>query len=279
MAFVAGQTYTARAVFERPSSDLIPFFYLRAVTVASAYVFVRTSDMSVHLTAGPNVVSSEIAALPGGRWIVKLVFTAASSGTAAVRVGLADFVTLGAYTGSVRGIIVSGREVALGNVPITSPIVYGTRSADNVTVPNLAATGFNASESTLYVDAESPVTANTKHHISLSGGSAANVLAIYALNNNIGMVALTAGVTQAQVETAVTGTRSRSAFAYKVNDFAMSANSGAVVKDTSGTVPTVSVMHLGDRADGNRKMNGRIYQAAIIPRRISDAALQNVTKL
>jgi hypothetical protein len=68
--------------------------------------------------------------------------------------------------------------------------------------------------------------------------------------------------------------------AYKVNDFAGAFNIGSntVQIDTSGSVPTVNRLIIGDLRGNSAKLNGTISQLSYYPVRLSNSNLQNLTK-
>jgi hypothetical protein len=66
------------------------------------------------------------------------------------------------------------------------------------------------------------------------------------------------------------------ASAYKANDFAMSTNSGTVQTDTSGSVPSVTQLQLGQGVPGPA-LNGYLRRITYYPRRLSNAELQAIT--
>jgi hypothetical protein len=64
--------------------------------------------------------------------------------------------------------------------------------------------------------------------------------------------------------------------AYGVNNFAASVN-GGLVTDSTGTMPTVNRMFIGDRVDGLRPWNGHIASIRYFKKRLADAKLQALT--
>ena len=76
--------------------------------------------------------------------------------------------------------------------------------------------------------------------------------------------------------TVATGISYKFAGAYAVNDFAASISGGAAVTDTSGALPTVNRMMLGNSAAGNY-LNGTIARIAYYNRRLADSELQGIT--
>lgn len=66
----------------------------------------------------------------------------------------------------------------------------------------------------------------------------------------------------------------KDALAYKLNDYAVSINGGAVLTDTSAAVPAAAnVFEIGS-GTGNPAFNGHIRQITYLPRRISNTDLQ-----
>jgi hypothetical protein len=64
--------------------------------------------------------------------------------------------------------------------------------------------------------------------------------------------------------------------AYAVNDFQQATNGTLGVADTSGSLPTVTRLALGDIAVG-QKLNGYLRRITYYPLRLSNAQLQNLT--
>jgi hypothetical protein len=67
--------------------------------------------------------------------------------------------------------------------------------------------------------------------------------------------------------------------AYKVNDFASSANGGTVATDTLGTVPNPIAANIGSRNSGSPSgfLNATIKKIAYYPIRCTNAQLQGLT--
>ena len=62
-----------------------------------------------------------------------------------------------------------------------------------------------------------------------------------------------------------------------IDDFASCVSGSTVLTDTSGTVPTISQMHLGQDIGGGRNLFGYIRRAAVFNSALTDAQLQTVT--
>lgn len=86
------------------------------------------------------------------------------------------------------------------------------------------------------------------------------------------------GVAQAGVNlgTASANSEIRIASAYATNDFAGSFNAGTIATDTSGTVPVVTTLNLGNIAFG-QIINGWIASLTYYPLRLPNATLQSLS--
>ena len=82
---------------------------------------------------------------------------------------------------------------------------------------------------------------------------------------------LTTGAVAADTVTSI-------AYAYKANDFAASRNGGTAVTDTSGTLPTPTVLGIGGNTAGSLFLSGHIRNIRFYPVRLSDLQLQALTQ-
>lgn len=172
---------------------------------------------------------------------------------------------------------------ATSYIPTTSASV--TRSADVASVAT-SAFPYSATEGTLIIKATPP-----NYAAAASGGINPTVAVLNdgTLNNRIMVLrgagatdptfrVSVAGVDQALFSPASTGTWPNGttrtvAVAWAANDFAGCINGGAVATDTSGTIPTVNTLALGN-INGVGHLNGHIRQITYVPRRLTNAELQ-----
>ncbi len=73
------------------------------------------------------------------------------------------------------------------------------------------------------------------------------------------------------------GTLNKVACRFAVNDFRLCLNGTLGVPDTSGTLPTVTLIHLGNRVDGTRALDGFIRRFAFFPTALDNASMQSLT--
>lgn len=152
-----------------------------------------------------------------------------------------------------------------------------TRSADNLSVANLAATGFNAAGSTVYVDATA---SNVGALIGFDDGTTNNRFRIGQNDVNVVFVSVFNGTVQNNqfVGTHPVGTRVRAAMRLAPNDFAGATNGVVQFKNAVSSVPPVTRMTIGNAQAVVQLTNGRFFQAAIAPA-ISDSGLQRMTRI
>jgi hypothetical protein len=98
-------------------------------------------------------------------------------------------------------------------------------------------------------------------------------------NTTYNMNVTDGGVLQASptVTAPAFGSVVRVAMRYAANDFHFCVNGTLGAADTSGTLPTVTQIHFGNRADTTRELNGYIRRFAYLPAISTNAVLQSMT--
>jgi hypothetical protein len=162
-------------------------------------------------------------------------------------------------------------------IPTTTTAL--TRAADVASV-NTLTPWFNAVEGTIYAEASVPTPAAYSGYVYLAGTFNDGIM--YFRQSDFQPVdrIRVSGADQFINGFGATWTTNavfKNAQAYKANDFAGSVNGGAVATDTSGTVPTVSVLQLGSLGAGSSSINGYLRRITYYPRRLANAELQAIT--
>jgi hypothetical protein len=174
------------------------------------------------------------------------------------------------------GVQVEAGAFATSYIPTAASTV--TRAAD---IALMTGTNFsswyNQSEGTLVTSALPIVSSVSKYSWSFNDGTGTELIAQYFLNVNAGGFVVDNGSAQAQIEAGTFSGVCKTAFAYKINDFALSLNGGTVTTDTVGTIPTTTQAQIGNRPDGSRTMNGYIRTLTYYPSRLTNAQLQALT--
>jgi len=156
-----------------------------------------------------------------------------------------------------------------------------TRGADNAKITGTNFTDFyNQEEGTLVAHYHSTVDDNYVATFENTATPGDDRIGLINWGGGQGLVE-TGNSGQANLNngTPTVGAVNKVAFAFKVNNFAVSLNSATPVTDTSGTMPTVGRMMIGSRADGQYDiLKSTIRHLSYYPKRLTDAQLQNLTK-
>jgi hypothetical protein len=163
-------------------------------------------------------------------------------------------------------------------IPTTT--AAATRAADSAVVTPISSF-YNQAEGTLFAEAERSFAVPSEQFprlIDISDGTLNNRFAIgYSMATQSAMAVIAGETTQASMVVNNSAVLRRVVGAAKANDFAMSANGSSVATDTSGDMPSVSVMRFTGDAGGSFRLNGHLRKVAYYPRRLSNTLLQQLT--
>jgi len=194
-----------------------------------------------------------------------------------------SFIALGTETIFAWGAQLEAGSFATSYIPTTAASVV--RSADVCSITAGDFSGFyNQAEGTLFADATPQTVDQNSFVFGVNTTSFNSSHGIYKINATVSAagkrwVGTTINATvQAEIVTStdVAVSKSRLAYAYKLNDFAFAANGSLVGTDTSGTVPSPTAIRIGSRDDG-RAMNGHLEAVRYYRKRLSNAKLQSFT--
>jgi hypothetical protein len=169
-------------------------------------------------------------------------------------------------------------------IPTTTTAL--TRNADVASV-NTLAPWYNATEGTLYgeiTDAAIAVGGVSRRIANINDGTeadritigwagATSVAAAFVTDNSVAQAGFTSPAGAYPFPTKV-------ALAYKAADFQAAVNGSAFATVSSGTVPTVNRMTIGDVVTGTtgaQNINGHVRRITYYPRRLSQAELAAIT--
>jgi hypothetical protein len=158
-----------------------------------------------------------------------------------------------------------------------------TRSADVASV-NTLSPWFNSVEGSFFVEADAFNTSSawsTLIEPNLTSNLAGSRFALGVISSAVNLYALVSNsVTVNGISSGgamyANNAVAKTAFAYKLNDYAISGNGAAVATDTSSAVPTIDQVLLGNDNEG-RRLNGHLRRIAYFPRRLQNAELQALT--
>ena len=272
-AALTGQSWNQSSYLKLAGGTLtnVSSFIFRFNEYTSGSVFIsgqNSSFLAVPTSSGlaTQRVSASVTLNGGATTAQLLAFLRIGTDTGAVnytlRIGLPQL-ELGAFATSV--------------IPTTTTAL--TRAADVASV-NTLSPWYNASEGTIYAEASVPVPAAYTGYVYLLGTFADGIM--YFRQSDFQPVdrVRVSGADQFINGFGATWTTTavfKNAQAYKANDFAGSVNGGAVATDSSGTVPSASVLQIGGLGSGSSPINGYLRRITYYPRRLSNAELQAIT--
>ena len=172
---------------------------------------------------------------------------------------------------------------ATSAIPTTS--ATATRAADvaSITGSNFSS-WYNQTEGTVFTDCSINYTVpGTMFPLmsSLNDGTSNNRIENGFLTSTLaGYEVVASGSTQVGVyPNASSALTRRLATNYQLNNFAVSVNGGSVSTDTSGILPTVSQLRIGDRVGGaGNTLNGTIRRLTYFSTRLNNEVLQRITQ-
>lgn len=284
LSLTSGTTYTISAYAKAAECSRIE---LRAANdVADASFDLSTGTVS-GVTSGSNATMVSVG---NGWYRCSITGTATTTGSA-VNARINVFSPAGATTWSGNdwnGLFIWGAQLEAGSfatsyIPTVASQV--TRAADAAVMTgahfsswyNLGEGGFLAAYSR-----NSDKAAGNQIPFMVSDGTGNNIIAISDGANGVSDRVLVVANGATQMNTGSVNYTANQliirSIAYKVDDFATSANGAAVVTDTSALVPVVNQLSIGYASYfGASRVNGHIRKLAYYPKRLTNAELQGLT--
>jgi hypothetical protein len=244
--------------------------YIRTQTGTATNVRLRLNE-----TGGNNTLSSDLTVTTAWTRFSLTVTTAAGATAISALVGTSS----GTANLFIWGAQLEAGAFATSYIPTVASQV--TRSAD---VAVMTGTNFsdwyNASEGTLYGQADWLGLAGNDYFFALNNGSTSNLIGLgVSVTPTTRFIVIDGGVTQASVNgpTPVANVAFKIAGAYRVNSFAAATNGTLGTVDTSGAVPSVDQASLTSSSGSTNLFNGHIRQLAYFPRRLANSELVALT--
>ena len=282
--FTAGSTITVSVFAKKNTSNFIRF---ELGSLCSCWFNLDTGVTASNNAGSGSVLFSakSIQSFGGGWYRCSLTVTT----TTITTLGVSIFATNADNTTSSIGssAFLWGAQTEVGAfptsyIPTTSATV--TRAADvaSITGSNFSS-WYNQTEGTVFAEYKRLVN-NTGRILTFNDTTSSEQIRIAAsLSTNIrpDWQVLDNSVVQANVlgtvEVAV-GAAGKTAGTYKLNDFQQATNSTLGTADTTGTLPTPTVLNIGANESGSNSMlNGTIKRLTYWPWRLSNATLQALT--
>ena len=185
------------------------------------------------------------------------------------------------YTGDgSSGAYMFGFQVEAGAFPtsyIPTAGATATRSADVASIP-VADLGYNQSEGSVVCEFETFDTSSVGRVFSFNDNTGNNFIDSYSTNTSH-LFVRDSGTNQASIDAGeyTDNALAKVGAAFKVNDFAVTIDGGAIGADSVGIIPLVTKLNIGSYYNGGSQLNGHIKSIRYYPRRLTNAQLQELT--
>lgn len=196
-----------------------------------------------------------------GWWRITASGTAPSTG-ANLRISLASGGTFN-YTGDgVSGVHIWGVQVEAGAFPTSYIPTVAATVTRNADIATITSTNFSdwwqASKGGVLVRARPGTVSGTRPWVQFDDGTANEIIALRGNTTNPELYIVDGGVAQAQIDAGTIAANTDYSLTgwWATNDCKARLDSGAVVTDTSATIPTVTQARLG--SDGTNYLNGHL---------------------
>lgn len=210
-----------------------------------------------------TVVSSSIVDAGNGWVRAQVTFSVTQTTTSYFAIGLATADGTASFTGNgINGIYIWGAQLeaetfATSYIPTTTTAV--TRNAD---VATMTGTNFSdwwqATRGGVLVCARPGTVSGVRPWVQFDDGTANEIIALRGNGTNPELYIVDGGTPQAQIDAGTIAANTDYSLTgwWQTNDCKARLDSGAVVTDTSATIPTVTQARLG--SDGTNYLNGHL---------------------
>jgi hypothetical protein len=260
----SGTTYT-QSVFVKAAERTKFEMYFATGFSATPRVTFDVANGTITVQPTGNSSSATITAFKNGVYRCTLTAVADSTNAnGAVRmIRLLNESGSSTYVGDVtKGIYAWGAQLEVGAsatsyIPTTSAAL--TRNADVATMTGTNFSSFwQASKGGVLVRARPSTVSGTRPWVQFDDGTADNIIALRGNTTNPELYIVDSGTPQAQIDagTIAANTDYSMTAWWQTNDCKARLDSGAVVTDTTATIPTVTQARLG--SDGTNYLNGHL---------------------
>lgn len=245
-------------------------------------------DLQAGTVSSTTAGAAAIQSVGNGWFRCSVTGTAATTQTTTAFFELATIASLSTQTyqgDGTSGIYIWGAQLEAGAFPtsyIPTVAAQATRAAENVRMTGANfSSWYRVDEGTfLALGIPQTVAVNTSTAFTVSNGTNNDRIAALFLAGTTSFVAVNnVAQSSGNAGTPTLNAPNTVAFTYKVDDFAVALNGGAVVADMSGQLPTsVDRLHIGANGPGTGAYTcGHIRRIAYWPERLPNAQLQSLT--
>jgi hypothetical protein len=227
-----------------------------------------------------NANTAAIQSVGNGWYRCSIVYTAAAASDLLI-CNIADADGNFSFAGNnTSGIYLWGAQLETGS----TATAYIPTTTAAVTV--FESSWYRQDEGTVFVSSRTNAThggVNTfPRKLSISDGTNNNSIEDYnrvlSSYTDAGYRVDVAGVNQVSYDTNDQRNGQSSVVGYSVNNFALAVGGTVVNTDSSGTIPTTTLLRLGQRGDGSAPLNGTIRRLTYWPQRLPNSTLQQITQ-
>jgi hypothetical protein len=244
-----------------------------------------TSNCRFNLSTGAviaaNAMTGSSVMHPNGwvRVIATATATATATGSINIRMSNGSIQYIGSGTGTI---LVWGSQIEAGAFATSYIPTTGTTATRAADVASITSTNFSSwyktTEGSIFAHYRTPAS-GTRSVATFNDGTANERMNFYSSTTDPKFTVVDGGVTQADLDggTISINTETKAALGYAANNFAIASDTNAAVTDTSGTLPTVTQLLLGND-QANNYQNGIIRRLTYWPIRLSNTSLQTIVQ-
>jgi hypothetical protein len=270
---VSAQHYAQKTITVTNATTYTASVYVKAsgLTRGNVLLAQSSSPFTINANANFNLATGIVTPSTGtatiqaaGNGWYRITVTGTTTGTGVFfRVAMQSAGGSGTFTGNgVDGLLVWGAQLEAGAfatsyIPTTTTAL--TRNADVATITGTNFSDFwQASKGGVLVRARPGTVTGTRPWVQYDDGTADNIITLRGNTTNPELYIVDGGTPQAQIDagTIAANTDYNLIGWWQTNDCKARLNNGAVVTDTTATIPTVTQARLG--SDGTNYLNGHL---------------------
>lgn len=258
-----GSTYTGSYFVKRSGRDFVQLTFSTTPFGSGQYA---NFDLSTGAVVNQVGGVAEIQPFKDGWYRVCFSAVCTTTGTAAILAVFSNTANpsrLPSYAGDItKGLVVWGNQIELGSfatsyIPTTTTAL--TRNADVATITGTNFSSFwQTTRGGVLVRARPGTVSGTRPWLQFDDGTANEIIALRGNTTNPELYIVDGGVMQAQIDAGTIAANTDYSMTgwWATNDCKARLGGGAVVTDTSATIPTVTQARLG--SDGTDYLNGHL---------------------
>jgi len=284
ISYTSGTAYTLSFYVKAGTRSWCGMTLPSAAFTGSPSSYYNLSGAGTLGTAAGSPTARSITAVGNGwyRITITATATATAGGNTLIRSASAD--NTGFYVGvnGAEAIYLYGAQLEAGAfstsyIPTVTIAVLRSPDIATMTGTNFSS-WYNASAGTFVSQFTTSTISGTRTILDANDNTANESIRLRTVTADPTFTVTDGGVDQANIDagTVAASTAYKMAGAYTLNDFATSIGGGAVAVDTSGTIPTVNQLQIGNSSAGNI-LNGCIGSITYYSARLSNAQLQVLT--